>query len=34
VKRFQFTPKVANNPLVIEAYLGDPELAKAFLGEA
>ncbi len=26
--------EVANNPLVIEAYLGDPELAKEFLGEA
>ncbi len=26
--------EVANNPLVIEAYLGDPEFAKAFLGEA
>jgi branched-chain amino acid transport system ATP-binding protein len=26
--------EVANNPLVIEAYLGDPELAKEFLGQA
>jgi branched-chain amino acid transport system ATP-binding protein len=26
--------EVANNPLVIEAYLGDPELARHFRGEA